>query len=302
MSKLLYGFFYVLSLLPMFILYGIGDIIFVIFYYLVGYRKEVVWNNLKIAFPEKTDKELESIRRKCFRNFIHTWIETVKFISISDKQLNKMVTGDFSLIEKLRPTQPRITWLSGHFMNWELFAIYPAKHISYPYLGVYMPLTNKAFDDLFIKIRGRSGVNLLRAGNMRTDMMPWRNKDYVLVLGADQNPPNPNNAVWLNFFGQPTAFVTGPEKNARAGNTAVIFSWMEKTGLGKYVFHVELLCEDPSLLEKNEIQRRYVKRLEEIITLHPDNYLWTHKRWKHSWKKEYENLWIDTVPPPEVEG
>lgn len=298
MSKILYGFFYLLSLLPLWVLYGIGDILYV-FVLIFGYRKSVILNNLKIAFPEKPEKELKKIRRKFYRNFVHTWMETVKFISITEKAMDKMVVADFSLLQRLHDKgHPRITWLSGHFMNWELYGIYPPKYVPYAYLGVYMGITNKPLDDLFIKMRGRSGAVLLRAGHVRTAMLPWRNKEYALVLGADQTPASPKNGVWMNFFSKPTPFLTGPEKSARLGNTPVVFSWMVKKGLGKYEFGIELLVEDPSLLPVNEIQKLYVRKLEEKIRENPDNYLWAHKRWKFEWKPEYEKLWIDDKPMP----
>ncbi|MES2776666.1 MAG: lysophospholipid acyltransferase family protein [Bacteroidota bacterium] len=298
MSKVLYGFFYLLSLLPLFILYGIADFFYLVLYYVVGYRKDVVMKNLAIAFPEKTIAERKAISRKFFRNFMHTWIETIKFISISERQMNRMVTGDYNLLYELHDKKhPRVTLLSGHFMNWELYNFCVPIHQPYPLLAVYMHISNKPMNDLFLKLRKRFGSNLLRAGEMRTEMMPWRNKEYIIGLGADQNPGHPTNAVWLNFFNRPTAFVTGPEKNARMGKTPVVMSYLEKQGIGKYRLCFELLFESPEGLTEYEITRAYVKRLEEIIRLRPDNYLWTHKRWKHSWKEEYKELWVDSEPP-----
>lgn len=298
MSKILYGFLYLVSLLPSFILYGIADLFFVILYYVVGYRKDVVMKNLTIAFPEKTVAERKSISRKFFRNFMHTWIETISFISISEKQLNKMITGDYHLFYELHDKKhPHITLLGGHFMNWEINNFCLPRKQPYPLLAVYMHITSKPMNDLFLKLRTRFGSILLRAGEMRTGMMPWRNKEYMIGLGADQNPGHPTTAVWLNYFGRPTAFVTGPEKNALMGKTPVVMSWIEKKGVGRYHMHFELLFESPEGLPEYEITRTYVKKLQAIITAQPENYLWTHKRWKHDWKEEYMNLWIDTVPP-----
>ncbi|MEO7310904.1 MAG: lysophospholipid acyltransferase family protein [Chitinophagaceae bacterium] len=298
MSKILYGLFYLLSLLPLFILYGIADIFFLILYYVVGYRKDVVMKNLRIAFPEKTEAERKTISRRFFRNFMHTWIETIKFLSISEKQVNKMISGDYNLFYDLHENkQLRITLLSGHFMNWELNNFCLPQHQPYPLLAVYMHITNKPLNDLFLKLRSRFGSNLLRAGEMRTAMMPWRNKEYIMGLGADQSPGHPTNAVWLNYFGRPTAFVTGPEKNARMSKTPVVMSWIEKKGVGKYQMHFEQLFESPDGLEDYEITRAFAKKLQEIISEQPENYLWTHKRWKHEWKEEYQKLWVDNVPP-----
>lgn len=298
-SKLLYALFYLLSLLPMFILYGIADLFYLILFYVVGYRKDVVMNNLRIAFPEKTDAELKGIRRKFFRNFMHTWIETIKFISLSKKGFDRMITADYSVLHELYKKHDRVTMIAGHFMNWELNNFNLPMHQPYPFLAVYMPLSSKPMNDLFLKLRSRLGSNLLRAGEMRTEMMPWRNKRYMIGLGADQTPGNPTSGIWLNFFGRPTPFVTGPEKNARIGKTPVVMSWIVKTGLGRYTMHFELLFEDVADLPPNQIIRTYAKALEGRIRQQPENYLWTHKRWKHAWRPEYADLWVDTAPLPE---
>src|SRR6187200_1809910 len=98
MYYILYGFLYLISLLPFFILYGIADIIFLILFYVIGYRKEVVMSNLKQAFPEKPEAELKKIRRRFFRNFVDNWIETIKLISISKKAFDKRVTSNYKAI------------------------------------------------------------------------------------------------------------------------------------------------------------------------------------------------------------
>jgi Kdo2-lipid IVA lauroyltransferase/acyltransferase len=298
MGQLLYGFFYALSLLPLFILYGLADIIYLILYYIVGYRKDVVMKNLQIAFPNKTHEQRKTIARKCMRNFSHTWIETIKFMSISEKNAKKMITGDYNLLYELHDKKyPQITLLSGHFMNWELNNFALPQNQPYPFLAIYMALTNKPMDAMFLKLRGRFGSHLLAAQQMRTAMMPWRNKEYIIGLGADQNPGNPTKAAWLNFFDRPTAFVTGPEKNSKANNTPVVMSWIEKKGIGKYQIHFELLYEQVANLPNYEITRRYRTRLQQQITAQPENYLWTHRRWKHEYKDEYKELWIDTEEP-----
>jgi len=298
MSKILFGFFYLLSLLPLFILYGIADFFFLILYYVVGYRKDVVMKNLAIAFPEKTIAERKAISRKFFRNFMHTWIETIKLVSISTKKLDNLISGNYDLLYQLHDKKhEHITLLTGHFMNWEIYNFCMPPHQPYPFLGVYMHITNKPLNDFFLKLRSRAGSNLLRAGEMRTEMMPWRNKEYIIGLAADQNPGHPTNAVWLNYFNRPTAFVTGPEKNARMGKTPVVMSWIEKQRTGKYTMCFELLFESPEGLTGYEITRAFVKKLEQVIRARPDNYLWTHKRWKHEWKEEYRSLWVDTDEP-----
>lgn len=292
MNKIIYYIFYVFSLLPLWILYGVGDFAFLILYYIIGYRRKIVWTNLKNSFPGKSYSELKKVEKKFYRNFAHTWMETIKFISISEKQLGKMFSADYGLLYELFDTYPRATMLTGHFMNWEYYPICMPLNQPYPFIAVYMNITNPAINYMFLKIRSRFGSAMLRAGRMGAEMMPWRNKQYMIGLGADQSPVDVQNAGWINFLNQPTAFTMGPEKNARIAKGPVIMSWIEKRRTGRYTVHFELLFEHAELTSKYDIIKSYVKKLEYYIHKQPENYLWSHRRWKHQWKKEYEYLWI----------
>ena len=91
MYYLIYGFLYLLSLLPMWILYGISDLLYVLIFYVFGYRKTVVLQNLAIAFPEKSQQERVLIAKKFYRNFIDTFIETIKLFSASEEFMRQAI-------------------------------------------------------------------------------------------------------------------------------------------------------------------------------------------------------------------
>jgi KDO2-lipid IV(A) lauroyltransferase len=128
-----------------------------------------------------------------------------------------------------------------------------------------MPINNKAIDRLFKKIRSKTGSVLLPATKMRTAMLPWRDKQYLLALVADQNPGVPSKGYWLNFFGRPTPFVTGPEKGARANDASVIFIHFTKLRRGYYQAHPELAALEPNSLPEKELTKRYIQYLERVI-------------------------------------
>ena len=298
MYYIIYGFFYLVSLLPFFILYGIADIIFVVMFYLVGYRKEIVMNNLQHAFPEKSLPELKSIRRRFFRNFIDNWIETIKLLSISKRQLNKRITGDFAVFDTLHKTGVSVQANLGHFFNWEIMTLHAGINQPYTFLTVYLPQSSKIFDRLLQDIRGRWGNPLLPSSEMARALIPWRKKQYLLALGADQSPPTPDNGYWLYFMNRPAAFPKGPEKFARSQNIPVVMMTTTRPKRGHYHFKYFLLSADPKALPDGELIREYVSHLEENLREQPDLYLWSHRRWKLQWIPEYAHLWVDEKPMP----
>ena len=154
----------------------------------------------------------------------------------------------------------------------------------------------KHVDRLFLKIRSRGGTVLLPATPTRdfiAGFHPHRNSQYLIGLAADQSPGDASKAYWLNFFGKPTAFVTGPEKGARAKNLPVFFCYISKPRRGYYDIVFTLAEEYPKDLREGELTVRFARYLEEVIHRFPDMWLWSHRRWKKEWKDEYRELWVD---------
>lgn len=293
MYYIIYPLLYLVSLLPFFVLYGISDFIAVVLYHVVGYRKAIVLNNLRIAFPEKTEQERQQIAKKFYRYFTDTFIETIKFISISKKELQKRSTGSFEIINSLIDKGYNINLMAGHQFNWEYANLLYALNLKIPFVGVYMPISNKALDKIFYDFRNRYGTILISATDFKNKMHDVFKSQYMLALAADQNPGAPASGYWLNFFGRPTPFVTGPEKGAIRNNAAVVYIGFKKIKRGYYRFDVTLLAEQSAGLPPGELTRRYRNILETTIKEDPANYLWSHRRFKFEWKEEYRNLWVD---------
>lgn len=290
MYYVVYGLLYLLSLLPLSVLYLISDFAYLVIYYVAGYRKKVVLFNLSVAFPEKSENERKQIAKKFYRNFTDNFIETIKLFSSGEKFIKKHFKGDVQILNELYKQGKKSQVHLGHNFNWEYLNLAMAFYTPYTLLTVYMPINNKIMNRIFIKLRSKTGAVLLPANKMRTAMLPWRGRQYLLGLAADQNPGIPSKAYWLNFFGRPTPFATGPEKNARANNAAVVFLNVTKIKRGYYQVHCELAALDPQTLPAMEITRQYIRYLEKVIRSHPEMWLWSHKRWKHEWKPEYGNV------------
>jgi KDO2-lipid IV(A) lauroyltransferase len=287
MYYIIYFFLYLFSLLPLRALYLISDFCYFIVYYVAGYRKKVVMQNLIIAFPDKTLKERTRIAKNFYHKFIDSMIETIKLLSAPDSFFEKHFTGNWEVVEKYYLEGRSVQLHMGHNFNWEWGNVTTVKHLSYKFLGVYMPLGNKTFDRLFKKIRSRSGTVLLSAHKMSAEFLPHRNTQYCLGLVADQSPGNVQKARWFNFFNRPTAFTMGPAKNAIKNNTVVIFAFISRPKRSYYNVTFSLAEAFPKPGEEIELTQKFVQYLEAVIKENPDMWLWSHRRWKHEWKEEY---------------
>ena len=278
------------------VLYMFSDLIHFLIYRVVGYRMDVVMQNLEIAFPEKSVPERKAIARKFYRNLIDTFVEMIKMISASDSFLQKRFSGNWELLNECYRTGRAAHVHMGHTFNWEWGNYIASTKLLYKFIGVYMPIKNKAMDRLFLKIRSRGGTILIPATPTKdfiSSFHPHRTSQYLIGLAADQSPGDPSRAYWLNFFGKPTAFVTGPEKGARARNLPVFFCYITKPKRGHYHIVFTLAEENPMHLKDGELTVRFARYLEEVIRRLPDMWLWSHRRWKREWKEEYRELWVD---------
>jgi Kdo2-lipid IVA lauroyltransferase/acyltransferase len=286
---------YLISLLPMWLLYGVSDGIAFLLYAVIRYRRAVVKSNLEIAFPEKSPSERLRIAKRFYRNFTDNFIETIKLLSASAAFLEKrFVIDNPEVFDHFFDQGRKVQLQLGHLFNWEIANVAMPTRTRYPHFMIaYMPVENKAFDRLFLHLRGRTGTVLLPAGAMHRAILPYRNSQYILALIADQSPGGPENSYWLNFFGRPTPFVRGPERGARIADIPAVFASVYRTRRGYYRSRLTTIDEHPAQLPEGELTRRYRHILEDTIRQQPDNWLWSHKRWKFVWKEDLAPYWID---------
>ena len=150
-----------------------------------------------------------------------------------------------------------------------------------------MPISNKSLNTLFKNIRERSGSIMLDAHKMARSFLPFAGTQYCLGLVADQSPARLHKAEWFNFFDKKTAFTMGPAKNAIRHNTVVVFGFIERPKRGYYHINFSLASDAPVHTTEQELTKKFVKYLEDVIKKNPDMWLWSHRRWKHEWKEEY---------------
>lgn len=290
MYYIVYGFLWLISLLPLRVLYFFGDCIYALIFYIIKYRRDVVISNISNAFPEKEHKEVIRIAKKFYHNFIDTFIEAIKLLSSGKKFISKRSSGEYDLINTLLSQGKNIHIMAGHQFNWEFGNLLYSFKLPVPFAGIYMPVSNKALDKIFYNLRKRYGTILISARDFKNQAFDVFSNQYMLAMAADQNPGHPANAYWMNFMGRPAPFVTGPAKGAVKHNTAVVMVAFEKKKRGYYHFPVKLLTDEGSGFTPQQLTIMYKNELEAVIRKDPSNYLWSHRRWKHEWKPEYGEI------------
>lgn len=254
---------------------------------MVGYRKDVVMHNLSIAFPEKAEKERVRIAKDFYHNFLDSFIEMIKLITINEKQFRKRITTNIEVVNELEGKVPNLAMVSAHFFNWEFANLATSLDSKFPVLTVYMPVKNKSVDKLMYNMRSKFGSKLIAATNFRREFFPYARLNFGLGLIADQNPGNPGQAYWLPFFNRLTPFVKGAEKTSKANNSGVVFLHFYKIKRGFYKFDWQVVTTDPKSYGDGQLTKELVKLTEEAIRKTPSNYLWSHKRWKHQFQEEH---------------
>ena len=290
MYYLVYGPLWLFSLLPFRVLYFFADIAYGFVYYIFKYRRDVVQQNLLIAFPGKTVAERKAIEKQFYHNMVDTFIESIKFITISKKQILQRSTGQYDLINNLVGKGRNVHIMAGHQFNWEFANLLYSMNLKTPFVGIYMRIANKSLNRIFFNFRKQFGTILISAQEFKEKRFEVFQHQYCLALAADQNPGDPSNAYWMNFFGKPVPFTTGPAKGAVKNNTAVVIVGFKKIKRGHYAFTTTMLAEEGSLYSPEQLTVIYKNALENIVREDPANYLWSHRRWKWEWKPEYGTI------------
>ena len=278
--RILVGIF---SLLPFPILTTLSRIIYCLLYYLIGYRKTVVLQNIKIAFPEKTDSEIQIIAKAFYRQFAEVLLETIKGLSMSAEDLKKRYRFlNAEIFEGLQQEGKSAIILGGHFGNWEWGSLSFPLWVSARVVGVYKPIKNWRIEKFLCQRRCRHGLHLRNMNQTGRALIEYKNQASLFVLIADQTPSNLEAAHWIPFFQHTTPFLNGPEKIARKSNYPVYYFDIQRKGSSHYEIIFQLLSEKPVEESPQAITQKYRNALEQSIRQQPEAWLWSHRRWKHA--------------------
>ncbi len=280
---LVYVFTRLVSWLPFWLLYRISDVMFLICFYVVRYRRDTVFSNLGLAFPEKDEKEIRKLAMGFYRHFCDLLLESVKSLSMSpatfDRRFRFLNPG---LLHELARENKSIALVSGHYGNWEWIVNLP-QHTDHVPMAIYRPLQNRLIDRLVRHIRSRLGLIVVPMENIYRRAFQYRNNNQLFLAWfvADQRPPR-SNTFWTVFLNQETSFFQGLEKMARKMDLAVVFLDIAKKKRGFYEASFKKLFDNAPDTVENQITLAYVKELENEIRRQPEYWLWSHRRFRNT--------------------
>lgn len=272
----------IFSWLPLRILYVKSSALAWLANYIIRYRRQIVSQNLSRSFPDATEKEIAGWRRKFYHNLADILVEIVRMKGISRSEIPKRVEFiNPEIFDSLYDEGKSAIIVSGHRGNWEWSGVFLPTVLKHKVAAVYKPLSNKAFDLLMKNTRERFGLELLPMRSVARHIAA--NKDpWVRIFASDQSPTAHDIQHYMDFLGQDTPVYTGPGKIAKASGHAVIFMDMHRVSRGHYTVHFQAVRPESGTSDEFLTTEAYNRMLEEGIRREPDNWLWSHRRWKHS--------------------
>ena len=272
---------FLFSLIPFPLLYILSDGLAWLFFNVVKYRGKVIYGNLKNSFPEKSTAEINEIARKFYKNLTDILLESIKGFSMREKTMSSRYRFlNPELVENNTLGGGHSIHLAAHYTNWEWGAIiYKHWFPQHTMVGFYKPLANKYIEKYGHASRSQFGTTLIDIGRTAWAFETTKDHPSGYVMVSDQSTYS-DKSHWVTFLNQDTICPHGGDKYAHLYNYPVYFVNLQREKRGYYTVHFELLSDNPAALPEGEITNLFMKRLEEIIRLKPENWLWSHKRWK----------------------
>lgn len=278
-----FPFLWLISKLPFKLFYWFSDGIYVLIYYIIGYRKKIVRHNILIALPNLSESERLKIEKKFYRHMCDMFLEMIKTMSISTEEMKKRFKiTNIEVVKEYEQKNKSIILLASHYASWEwLLSI--NESTSFKCIGVYKKINNPYFDKLIRNIRSKFNSELVATD--KTIALIAENQEKGIMgmygLASDQSPQVHKTYHWQQFMGIEVPVHTGAEMLAKRYDLEVVFAKVKKVKRGFYEATFVPICEHPRTIPDYEITDTYLKEVEKQILEAPEYYFWTHKRWKH---------------------
>ena len=283
----------IFSLLPLSVLYMISDVmLYPIVYYIARYRLKVVRQNLRNSFPEKSNYELKNIEKKFYHHFADLIVEVVYGYRVGDEEMReRVVFENVNLVEDLASKTHGVIAYLGHMGNWEWLVDLNKRFVNPAMVeyNVYRQLKNPASDKMMLELRSKRGGECIEKKQLLRKLVALRRSEHPFVVGmlSDQKPSKRSSYVWTQFLNQETAFLDGSEVLAHKFGFSAVYAHIWSPKRGYYRIRFEQITDDPELMQPEEMTKRYAELLEQNICAQPEQWLWTHNRWKWG-RKELE--------------
>lgn len=261
-------------------LYAIASFTFFFAYYIIGYRKEVVIQNVARSFPDKRYGEIHAIVKKFYACFTAYFAEIIKSTSVPAEMLDKkLVFENWELINRYTDSGRNVIACLGHCGNWEMLKFIPYKTHQEVY-AVYKPLESATMNKLMIQLRTRFGLKLIADTKVIRHILSKTSLPSVYLFLTDQCPPLKEEKYKFTLLNQEIYVSSGMEKSARTSRAAVIYLHITQLSKGSYKITCVPICSSAESTNDGEITQKYVDLLTENIKEEPYGWSWMHKRWK----------------------
>ncbi|MFA7274341.1 MAG: lysophospholipid acyltransferase family protein [Crocinitomicaceae bacterium] len=292
LSKLAYYLLVIpISLLPLWVLYLLTDLFYILILTIVPYRRQVVRANIKNSFPELNKKQHKAIERKFYHHFTDLLAESVKNLTISKMELKKRIhVLNRDCIDQLFIQGKSVIFVGGHYNNWEWIICAQNFLFAHQAVGIGMPMTNSFWDEKINQRRSRFGMKIVNAKTFKDTLSKEKPNPVSLLVLADQSPGDSLKSYWMKFLNQTTAIAFGAEQIAHEYNYSVVYLHMRKVRRGYYEVIFESITDNPKSEEYGKITETHVASLENDITAEPAFWIWSHKRWKREIPADLEKL------------
>ncbi len=271
-----------ISKLPFSVLYALSDLLFILTYYLVGYRKKLVRKNLANAFPEKSEHELFQIERAFYRNLCDYAVETIKLLTISPEALKqRMRYTNPEMVFEYSEKNQSVLLLSSHQFNWEWLLVSGELSLNIPIDFVYQSINNAFVDTLMQTCRTRFGGYAIKRNEVARELVKRKDITRGIALVADQYPGLPRDKKYeIKFLNQDTVFFYGSQQMAFLSQCPALYAVVERVSRGHYTCTLVTVGKPPFTKDSATVIEAYVRAIEKVIRQHPDGWLWSHDRWK----------------------
>jgi len=278
-----YPLLWLISKLPFRLLYALSDVIYIIIYYIIGYRKKTVRSNIALALPHLSEKERLNIEKKSYRHLCDMFLEMIKTMSITRKEIDERFTfSNLDVYLDLEKKGKSIAVMIAHYASYE-WVISMNRIISFEGFAIYKKIRNPYFDKMVRDIRSKFQANLITTKETIDVMQKNKDEGRLGIYGfaGDQSPKSDKAFHWVTFMGVEVPIHTGAEMLAKRFDMNVIFLKVKKVKRGFYEATFEVLSDDARSVPDYQISDMFAERVEKQILEAPEYYLWTHKRWKH---------------------
>ena len=270
-----------ISRLPMWALYAFSSFLYLLAFYVVRHRHQVIREQLDKVFPDASAGERRRIHQQFLRNFCDVMVEVLKSVSMSEAEMRARVQiVNLDLARSYLDAGRSLMFVTSHLGNWEWLLHGVTLHLGYPVDAAYKPLHDQWAERLMLKIRSRFGARLVPAKELLADFLKRRGIVRAVAMNADQAPVSTDKRYWTRFLGQDTAFYVGAEQIARATRLPILYVRVRRVRRGYYAVELQTLWDGREATEANAVTERYARACEIDVLARPADWLWSYRRWR----------------------